>query len=119
MIEGFILFHLLFESFAETKIKIGDEILGVTVQKVTPEIAKEIGLEQAKGVIITDVSPGSTAERAGLQKGDVIFRVGNTAVDDPKKFQSLISEAAKEGGVVLLVKDTRSGRIGYINIPLK
>jgi len=99
--------------------QIGNKTLGVTVEKVTRETAGKIGLSKPKGVIITDIAPGSPAERVGLDKGDVIFRVNNTPVNDPKIFKSVISEAAKEGGAVLLVRDVRSGRIGYITVPLK
>jgi len=94
-------------------------VLGVTVEKVTRETAGKIGLSKPQGVIITDIAPGSPAEKVGLDRGDVIFRVNNTPVNDPKTFQSAISQAAKEGGAVLLVRDVRSGRIGYITVPLK
>ena len=103
----------------EAKAQIGNKTLGVTVEKVTRETAAKIGLSKPQGVIITDIVPGSPAEKIGLEKGDVIFRVNNTPVNDPKTFQSVISQAAKEGGAVLLVRDVRSGRIGYITVPLK
>jgi len=103
----------------EAKAQAGNRTLGVTVEKVTRETAGKIGLSKPQGVIITDIAPGSPAEKVGLDRGDVIFRVNNTPVNDPKTFQSAISQAAKEGGAVLLVRDVRSGRIGYITVPLK
>jgi len=95
------------------------EILGLTVEKVTPEIARSIGLRRATGVIITRVESESFAANAGLEEGDIIFRVGSSAVDDPKEFSSLVRDAAKEGEVLFLVRDGRSGRVGYIVVPLK
>ncbi len=103
----------------EAKAQVGNKKLGVTVEKVTRETASKIGLAKPQGVIITDILPGSPAEKVGLDKGDVIFRVNNTPVNDPQTFQSVISQAAKEGGAMLLVRDVRSGRIGYITVPLK
>ncbi len=103
----------------EVQRQIGNKILGLTVQKVTPQIAKEIGLKKATGVIITSVEPGSVAAQAGLENGDIIFRVGNTEVYDPGEFSKLISQAAKEGGALLLVRDVKSGNVGYITVHLK
>jgi len=103
----------------EAQAQVGNKTLGVTVEKVTRETAGKIGLEKPQGVIITDIVPGSPAEKVGLDKGDVIFRINNTPVNDPKTFQSVISQAAKEGGAMLLVRDVRSGRVGYITVPLK
>jgi serine protease Do len=103
----------------EVQSQVGNELLGVSVQKVTPQIAKEMGLKKAVGVIITNVAPGSVAAQVGLVNGDIIFRVGNTEVNDPRDFGKLISEAAKEGGALLLVRDAKSGNVGYITVPLQ
>jgi serine protease Do len=96
----------------------GDKTLGVTVQKVTQKTAKEMGLSKAAGVIITEVAPGGPAEKAGLQKGDIIYRVGNTETNDPKDFSKDIAKAGKEGGALLLVRDVNSGNMGYIMVPI-
>ena len=40
-------------------------------------------------------------------------------VNDPKRFNELISDASKEGEVMLLLRDGRTGRIGYIVVPLR
>jgi len=45
--------------------------LGITVQKVTSDIASSLGLKEAKGVLIAQVQPGGSAERAGIRKGDL------------------------------------------------
>ncbi|MCK5569043.1 MAG: PDZ domain-containing protein, partial [Spirochaetes bacterium] len=95
------------------------DLLGLTVEKVTPEIARNLGLRRAVGVIVTDIQQGSTAARVGISNGDIIFRVGNREVNDPKKFSSLVSEAVKEGSVMLLLRDGKKGRVGYIIVPLK
>ena len=78
-----------------------------------------MGLAKATGVIITSVTPGSPAEQAGLVKGDIIYRVGNTEVNDPTEFGKVLEQAAKEGGALLLVRDAKSGNVGYIMVPLQ
>ena len=52
--------------------------LGVVVQPVTEDIAASLRLNNANGVIVSQVQPGSAAERAGLRRGDVIFALNGT-----------------------------------------
>jgi len=103
----------------EAKVQAANERLGVSVEKVTPKTAKQFGLKKPAGVIITGVAPGSAAENAGLERGDVIFRVNNTSVNSPEDLDKLIAQAANEGGAVLLLRDGKSGNIGYISVPLQ
>jgi serine protease Do len=103
----------------DTAEKSGSVILGLSVEKVDSETAARLGFRKATGVIITGVGRGSAAEGAGLAKGDIILRVGNTPVDDPVVFNHLVADAQKEGRVMLLVRDVNSGRVGYLVVPLK
>jgi serine protease Do len=103
----------------ESKVQAANETLGVSVEKVTPQTAKQLGLPKASGVLITGVTPGSAAENAGLERGDVIFRVNNMPVNTPEELDKLIAQAANEGGAVLLIRDGKSGNVGYVSIPLQ
>jgi serine protease Do len=103
----------------EVRAKGGSIILGLKVEKVDSDTAKRLGLKKATGVIITEVESGSAADRVGLKKGDIIFRVGNTPVDDPAQFSELIAQATREGKVMLLVRDMSTGRVGYLVVPLQ
>jgi serine protease Do len=94
------------------------DLLGLSVEKVTADIARRIGLRRATGVIITSIIPGGAADNVGLSEGDIIFRVGNTPVNNPQEFDSLVKETAKEGEVLFLVRDGKTGRVGYIVVPL-
>ncbi|RKY02362.1 MAG: hypothetical protein DRP55_02975, partial [Spirochaetes bacterium] len=89
------------------------------VEKVTPKIAKEIGLRRVTGVIIKNVEPNSPAAKVGLEVGDIIFRVGNREVDNEREFSSLVSKYAKQDGVVLLVRDHKTGQVGYVMVPIE
>lgn len=57
-----------------SKGKVQRGYLGIGLQEVTPELARQIGLDRPKGVIVAQVFAGSPAHRAGLQAGDVILR---------------------------------------------
>lgn len=96
----------------------GNETLGVTVEKITPEIANKLGLKNTTGVVIARVASGSPADRSGLKAGDIVFRVGNQVVKDPEQFNKLVSELAESGKVMLLIRDVRTGRVGYIVVPV-
>ena len=65
--------------------------LGVTVQEVTPAIAKAVGLDGPKGALVSEVSPNSPARKAGLQSGDVILSVNGTPILESNQLRMNIS----------------------------
>ena len=54
--------------------------LGMTVSEISPGIARELGNPQLRGVVVMSVEPESPAVEAGLERGDIIIRVGDAAV---------------------------------------
>jgi len=54
--------------------------IGIAVQEVTPLIARSIGLDGTRGVIVSVVDPGSPADKAGIKRGDVITSVNNEPI---------------------------------------
>lgn len=56
--------------------------LGVQIGDLTPEFAEALGIAEAKGALIADVTAGSPAERAGLRRNDIILSVNGQAVTD-------------------------------------
>jgi serine protease Do len=78
---------------------------GVSVQKLTPDIAQQLGASGDKGVVITKVQPDSPADDAGLQRGDVVLEVNHAAVASPDEFMKLQRSAQNEHKpAVLLVE---------------
>jgi len=67
--------------------------LGVEVQPVTPDIARSIGLSEAKGSIIVRVLPGSPAAKAGLKQGDVILAFDDKPVVRSHDLPMLVGSA--------------------------
>jgi serine protease Do len=77
--------------------------LGVTVQNLTPQIARELGLKKSAGVVVTGVEPGSPAAEAMIQAGDVIQAVNRKPVRNVDDFVKIV-EKAKGGSLLLLVQ---------------
>ncbi len=67
-------------------------MMGVTLANMTPEIAEGFGLGNQQGVIIQNVFKDSPAERAGLQRNDVIVEMNGTPVNDRDKFRLKIAD---------------------------
>jgi serine protease Do len=65
--------------------------LGVVVQAVTQDIAASLRLNDANGVIISQIQPGSAAERATLRRGDVVLALNGNFVSDPNSFRNEIA----------------------------
>jgi serine protease Do len=78
--------------------------LGLTVQQVTPQVAESLGLRRAEGVVITSVEPGSSADDAGLRRGDVILEVDRKAVRSTADYRKAVGEVKKGKGVLFLVR---------------
>ena len=67
----------------------GPVALGVRLAPVTPELARRSGLPaNSRGVLIVGMQSGSPAARAGLRPGDLVERVGQTAVTTPQQVQA-------------------------------
>jgi serine protease Do len=65
--------------------------LGVVVQKVTTDMAASLGMNDARGVIVSRVQQGSAAERAGIRQGDVITSLNGVSVNDPNTFRNQVA----------------------------
>jgi S1-C subfamily serine protease len=76
-----------------TKGKVTRAQLGVTVQRVTPDLAASLGLKEASGAIVSAVTPGSAAERAGVKRGDVIKAFNGQPVQDTNSLRNRVADA--------------------------
>ena len=80
------------------------EQLGITVQELTEELARQLGYEGYSGVVVTEVERGSPATREGIRRGTLIMEVNRKQVSNVREFNRAIEKAAKEGSVLLLIK---------------
>lgn len=92
--------------FKESEVVASGETgeLGLTVEKVTPEVAEELGLKRVEGLVITAVKPGSAAEDGGLQTGDVITEINRHPVRTMADFRRETAKAGKGQSVLFLVR---------------
>ena len=65
-------------------------ILGVSIYPVSPEIAKEYGLSESSGALVTAVAPGSSAEHAGIKTGDIITSINGVMMKRPGEVRNTI-----------------------------
>ena len=68
--------------------------LGVAIQPVTPAIARTMGLEKPAGALISDVSPGSPAEKAGLRRGDIVLAINGEPVNETRELSLRVAMLA-------------------------
>ena len=94
---------------APRKEKAKDSGYGLQVTDMTPEIAGQLNLKGEKGVVVVGVQPDSKAEKAGMQRGDLIVEVNRRNVDSVSDFKSAIDQHKKSGGVDLLIKRMNAG----------
>jgi serine protease Do len=78
--------------------------LGMTVQRLTPQIAESLGLERAEGVVVSAVDPGSAADEAGIRRGDVILEVDRKPIRNIDEYKKSLAGVRKGKGVLLLVR---------------
>ena len=82
--------------------------LGVSLQDLTPELAESFGLANNKGALLADVTKDSSADKAGLQQGDVIIEFDGQAVEDKDSFRNKV--AITKPGTKCKVVAMRNGK---------
>ena len=81
----------------------GGGFLGVSTREVSNENYQSLGLSEVRGVVITRVSKDSAAEKAGLQKDDVIVAIDGQRVTSTRKFSRMVREVAPDHKVDLTI----------------
>ncbi len=94
-----------------------DKRLGLSVQPITPEIAKKMGVADTEGVIITSVRQDSPAWEAGMRRGDIVREIDRKKVKNAKDYNRVVAEALREDTMLFLVE--RQGTAVYVAINLK
>lgn len=82
---------------------------GVSIQEMSPELAKSFGMKENKGALVAEVVTGSPAEKAGIEQGDIIVEFDGKAVSESKDLPKIV--ASTPVGKAVNVKLSRSGKI--------
>ena len=91
--------------------------LGVTVQGVSGDLAAGLGLEKSQGAIVSDVTAGSAADKAGIKRGDVILSYQGRPVVDTNSFRNDI--AATKPGSTIALQVLRDGKTSEVKATLE
>lgn len=80
------------------------QLAGLTVEEITPQMARRLNLSpEMSGVVVTAVQPGSHADNAGLQQGDVISEVNRKPVHNLSDYKVVVSDLSDTRPALLLV----------------
>jgi S1-C subfamily serine protease len=77
--------------------------LGVSIQNPTEEMKEALGLKDTKGVLIGGVQPGSSAEKAGIKRGDVIIAINGEKVEDSNVLRNRVAGTVPGTEITLTV----------------
>ena len=116
---GFAVPGNLARSIMESLIKTGKVsrgFLGVALQPLSEDLAKQFKMEDTNGALIAEVTGKSPAEKAGLQTGDVVVEVGGQKVEGPSELQMTIAGMAP--GTKAELKVIRDGKDKSVSVEL-
>ncbi|MGB9716785.1 MAG: Do family serine endopeptidase, partial [Thermodesulfovibrionales bacterium] len=82
--------------------------LGVTIQELTPELSQKFGLDKTTGALVSDVTKGSPADRAGILRGDIILEFNGREVKDVGNLRNMVAQS--KIGSQVSIKILRSGK---------
>ena len=84
--------------------------IGLVVQEMTEELARELGHEPGIGIVISGVETGCEAERKGISRGMVIVEVNRVKVNSVQEFDKALAASKARKSVLLLVNDRQYSR---------
>lgn len=91
--------------------------IGISVQNLTEDLAKQFGYKETEGVIVTSVEPGSPADLKGVKEGMLIKEVNRVPVRNVNDFEEALRKNKGKDSVLLKVKSEKDTEY-YIVIPL-
>jgi S1-C subfamily serine protease len=86
----------------------------MALENITPELARRLRLDEPRGAVIADVEEESPAQRAGLQPGDVILRVGSIPITNRADAQKAL--AAVRSGSTAFLRVFRGGQETFVTV---
>ncbi len=116
---GFAIPSDMAKAVMENIIKHGRVIrgwLGVTIQDLTPDLAKSLGIKEKAGALVSGVETGSPADKAGLKRGDLITGVNGNSVPDSTSLRNVIASTAP--GTKVDLRIVRNGKEQTVTVLL-
>ncbi len=103
----------------ESLISMGKVIrgwLGVSVQSITPDLARQFNLKEDNGALVSDVVENSPAEEAGIQRGDVIIEFNGKKVDEPYILRNTVANT--HPGDIVNITVVRDGKYKELSVTI-
>ena len=91
--------------------------LGMTVTELNADLAAQMGIKDAKGVVITALKPGGAAEEAGMAAGDIIKEINGAAINTMADYEKALSDQ-KKGTIMRLLLRRGEGSL-FVAIPVE
>ena len=88
--------------------------LGMTVNEITPELARQFGLSEESGLVVVQVEDNSPAAEAGIRQGDIIMEIDQEPVESVDAYRKRIRRYKKGDTILFLVR--RSGATLYLTL---
>lgn len=82
--------------------------IGVSIQELTPELAKSFGLKDTRGVLVSSVNPGEPADKSGLRAGDIVVSFDGRRISDLSDLPRTVANTSP--GKTVEVKIIRDGK---------
>jgi len=92
-------------------------LIGVNIQDINADYAKELGLEKIEGVLVTGTLENGAAEKSGIKEGDVILKINNISVNKVSELQEQVSMFRPGDKVIVTFK--RDNRMKKIELVLQ
>jgi len=97
-------------SAADTSASNAEKLFGLQLQDLNQELSDALGYIRGRGVLITAVEPDSPADEAGLERGLVIYRAGNSETNSVKQIEELLRSVQSGTKLEFTVGVIRTGR---------
>lgn len=104
------------QSLDDEKTETQENNIGVTTETLTGDLASRLGTKKTKGLVVTSVTPGSIAERAGIQPKDIILSVNGKAISKESELINLLTKSALSKGVRLVVETQGMERFVFLSV---
>jgi serine protease Do len=86
-----------------TKGEVTRGYLGVSIQTITPDLAKALKVEEREGALVADVISGSPADKGGIERGDIIIAYDGKAVKDSHDLPPMVAATPVDEEVTVTV----------------
>ena len=88
---------------------------GIEIEAISPDLAQHYNLsEHDRGVVVTQVAPGSVADNAGLKEGDVLLEMNRKKIRHPDDYKMAISKIEEGRSILLLI--SRQGNRFFLTL---